>query len=320
MIKAILLSHNDMDGYGCNFTAHRLPYEFSIINAGYGNVDEKLLYIENMLSSGEYKKVFITDLNFSELQTIELYRIVKHNKNTDFIYIDHHPFSTEKQKKVFDSTVLLGNFKILHSEKRCATYIFYKYALSEKLIDFNEDYDKIMTLIDAYDTWKTDIPLFKGGLALNDIFYDWKRERFLYEMTSNMKISDKIKQEMKAITTLKNEEFKRLEQDGRIIKLGEILLFLSDKFISHMTIDYPDFNYYINGRTYGSISVRLSEKVENPEDIKNSIINHLMTNPYVLSTGGHDRAFGITLQQEHKDKMLSVVESVTKHIAQLISK
>lgn len=313
-----ILSHNDLDGYGCLLTALKSYNNVSYINTGYESIRTSLGVIDNeYLSQKLLKNVFITDLNFKEEDTIELYKLVKHNKEVQFIYIDHHPYQNDRQYNIFEKMKLFDNFKLVHNEKYCATYLFYQYAIRKNLIAFDEDYDKLMKAINAFDTWQESDKLFKVGLALNDVMMDIKPPKFLEIMTKNSKINDEIKQLMKELINRKNEYFKRLENDNCIIRFNnDTLLFLADTFIAHMTLDYPNYKYYINCKSKGSISIRI-RNVDDARTIKDGIVNLLSTNPYVMSANGHPNAMGVTLYPEHKDKVLHIAEILVKHFAQI---
>jgi len=304
-----------MDGYGCVLSAKKAYPECRYMNVGYGDIVSTLHYMSAEVLDGSIDTVYITDLNFDEICTIELYKQVKHYPSVNFTYVDHHPFQSDKQFQIFEKLKEFPNFKMVHTEKRSATYIFYKYLLSKELFQFDESYEKLMSSIDAYDTWKTDTVYFKPGLLLNDIFYNWPKSRFMNELLTEMKITDNMKKEMKSFSERKTALFKRLQDGGFIIPFGNVLMFLCDDFVSHMTIDYPGYKYYVNGRSYGGVSVRISQEIEDPKHIKDHINKALESNPYVASSGGHDHAFGITLQPEYKNKMLSVVETLVKELS-----
>ena len=314
-----LLSHNDLDGYGCNFTAYRIDPNIRTLNVGYGDVEDRLSYIHNqVLNTGDVKTLYITDLNFEEKHTISLYKMVKNYPNIKFYYIDHHPYQTDRQEAVFNKLKEFNNFKMVHSEKYCASYLFYKFSLSNNLIEFDEAYDKFVSIIDSYDTWKKESKYFKTGLLLNDIFYKWMRQqgRFISYFSQHKKITQEIKDMMKDIMIEKKSIFQECEQTNRIVPFGKTLMAIVDDYVAHITIDYPEYLYYVNGRTYGSVSVRISDLEENPKKIKDGVLEMLSTNPYVESAGGHDRAFGVTLSKEHKDKYLLVVQSIVEHLYQ----
>lgn len=310
-----VLSHNDLDGYGCILTALKMNKPLTYINTGYDAIVDSLNTISNdYLNNGLVETFYITDLNFKESDTIELYKLVKHNKNVNFVYIDHHPYENERQLKIFEKMKEFDNFKMIHNEVYCATYLFYQYALRKQLITSDDDYDKLMKSINAFDTWKEDDKLFKVGLSLNDVMMDIKPAKFIEIIKNDSKINDEMKTLMKELYVRKNEYFKRLEADKLIIPFGDTLLFLADNFIAHMTIDYPQYKYYVNGRSKGGISVRF-RNLENPKPVKDSVVELLSTHPYVMSANGHTSAMGVTLYPEHKDKMLQVVEVIVKHFS-----
>ena len=313
-----VLSHNDLDGYGCILTAIKMGKPLNYINTGYDNITLNLNKIlSESIQTGKIQTLYITDLNFSEPDTILLYSIVKHNPNIDIIYIDHHHYESEKQNKIFEKMKEFPNFKFIHTQKYSATYIFYQYCLKKGLIEYDADYDKVMYLIDVFDNWRDTDPLFKSALYFNDVFIDTINGDFLTYFINQYKITDELKTKMKDIAIAKQEYYKVLEQNNAIIRFDNILLLMADKFISHMTIDFPNFKYYINGRSRGAISIRFGKSVENPIEVKNSILKLVESSPFVLSAGGHPSAMGITLHHEHKDKMIHIIEIVAKHLDSL---
>lgn len=314
----ILLSHNDLDGYGCLLTALKMKTPLTYFNVGYDTITENLEYIntEILPTRGTETTFYITDLCFKESDTIALYKLVKHNPNITIVYIDHHHYESEKQNKIFEKMKEFNNFKFVHNMKYCATFLFYQYALKKGLISFDESYDKLMKIIDVYDTWKEEDPMFKVGLSLNDVFREMRPSPFIEHIVKSYKIDDGMKDMIKTLISRKNDYFKRLESENFIIPLGDTLLFLADNFISHITIDYPHYKYYINGRSNGGISVRFRDiSEESAINLKSKLTEHLSMNPYILSLGGHTMAMGVTLHPEHKDKMINVVEVIAKFFA-----
>jgi len=305
-----LLSHNDMDGYGCNLSILKAFGPSSrILNISYVNIINKLQYIQSEDLS-EITEFYITDLKFGELETIELYKLVKHNQHINFIYVDHHPFDTEKQFKIMEKLKSFNNFKLIHTEKYCASYILYKYFIKNNILKKDENFNKIIEIINVFDTWEINHKKFKLALALNDLFYSWNRQRFLSELTKNYEITDNMKNEMKKLTIEKNTLFKELKEKGMIQEFNDILMFISDSFIAHMTFEYPGFKFYVNGRSYGSISIRINSDLISPEQaklIKNNLLNLVSSNTYIQTAGGHDYAFGVNLYPEHKNKLMEIV-------------
>lgn len=314
-----LLSHNDMDGYGCNITALLIDPDTRYINTGYDSIVENLQYFYNTVApEGVITTFYITDLNFGEIETIELYRIVKNFPNIEIIYVDHHPYKCEKQIKIFTKMKEFNNFTLVHTEKFSASYIFYKYAVKKGLLDSTDDLDYLMSCIDAYDTWKDKSDLFTHGMGMNDFFYSCgaNKNKFSYYLIKHGKITDEIYKFMGEFVIEKDAHFKAIQEQGLIVPFGKTLMVISDKYISYMTIDFPDYDFYVNGRSYGGVSVRVSSHVD--INVANTVIEGLtelmMTNPYIRGAGGHERAIGITLEKEHKDKMISIVEQSIKYI------
>ena len=321
----IILSHNDMDGFGCVLSARKFDKNISLFNVGYDVITTTIIQISNILKSTVVENIFITDLNFSEDDTIELYKLVKHNPSVTITYIDHHPYETERQHQIFNKMKEFNNFTFIHTEKHCATWIFYKWLLSKNMITTSDDYEKLMSLINIFDVWKDKEPLFKLALSLNDIFYEYFGDKFVNIMERNeYKLGGQIKENMIHVIEKKNIFFKKLESEGYITPVNDdILLFISNSYMNHMTIDYPGYKVYINVRMKedsGALSVRLRDDIDNLKEIKLGIIGAIMETGYVLSSGGHDAAFGVTMNPGCHDKVIPVAEVIARKSAELLSK
>jgi len=88
-----------MDGYSCGIViTYRYP-NTQRIHIGYDKIKETLLYYQEELKSRKTDIVFITDLNFSLDDLLNLYKLVKSYPKVKFIYIDHHDYN-DKQRLV----------------------------------------------------------------------------------------------------------------------------------------------------------------------------------------------------------------------------
>ena len=305
MNKNFILSHNDLDGYGCIISGIKAFGDVRYLNVGYNSVIEKLNYISGIIN--EIDNIFVTDLSFGEPETIELYKLVKNNPRVKFVYVDHHPFDNERQKAIFEKCKEFNNFELVHTEKYSATYIFYKYLVKKGFIETDEKYDVLMKAINDLDTWNVEGEHFKLGLALNDVFFKSLKPNFMAELTKEFRISDKLKQDLKNIVHKKEEYFNDIDNKNLAQQSNGILILMADEFINHMTLRYPNNNFFINGRSYGGISVRVHKNVKNAKEAKLYLEEQLMTRPEVYSVGGHDYAYGVTLNDGHKHKYFEIV-------------
>ena len=91
MEEIVLLSHNDMDGAGCEIVLSSKFHIDSIIHSNYIDIVQNLKLIDERLTHHS-RIVFITDLNFDEPAFIELFRLAMNHPHVKFIYIDHHEY------------------------------------------------------------------------------------------------------------------------------------------------------------------------------------------------------------------------------------
>ena len=315
-MKPGLLTHNDMDGYGCRLSFMRAyPDSQRVLHVGYDAIIDGLNHFDGILSLNEIDGLYITDLSFSSKDALHLLSLVQRHPTKSFIYVDHHPHDTGDVIEAFENLKRCVNFRLIHTERFCATYIFYKYLKSiNKMPENNDDtFGKIIELIDVYDTWKTDDKRFSAAITLNDAFYsNMDKGWFVAELVKGH-LSDSFKNTLKNINQNKVNHFKYLEESGNVIKAGDFLILASNDFIAHMTIEYPDFKYYINPRTYGQISVRFRD-VDNAKEVKLHVLDKLNECGLTKNAGGHDTAFGVGLID--KNNTSKVVQIIAHAIAE----
>jgi len=159
------LSHNDLDGYGCQLISSKVFKNGFYYNANYGN--EVKLQIETILNNiANYKqdKIFflISDLNLTLDEAKNLDKKIKHllksGYNIKLQLLDHHISGTECSQK-YDWYYV--------DESRCATKIVYDYFKK----NFSEFYDseKLNILVEAIndiDIWEEEDSYFEFGKVL----------------------------------------------------------------------------------------------------------------------------------------------------------
>lgn len=297
--KPGLLSHNDMDGYGCRLSFMRaFPHSDIIAHVGYDAIIAGLTEFDIHLTNKTINCLFITDLSFGKQDSEFLLNLVKKHPSAVFYYVDHHPFDKEGIVEVFEQLKAQPNFTLVHTEKFSATYINYKFLLSKGMFAYDEHFEKVIELIDVYDTWKDTDSRFPTAMILNDMFYKHKEKDIFINETSKGKLSDEFKVEMKELHHQKNEHYKYLEENNLVVKDGDFLILLTGDFISHMTTEYPNFKYYINPRRNSQISVRF-RNVDNAKELKLHVMKKLEESPIIRNIGGHDTAFGVGIYDKN---------------------
>ena len=156
-----LITHIDLDGYGCLIMAQR--YLGSDIHYKCVNYDELEDAIRDVPTDAE---LFITDLSISNNLAPLL------NEFDNLTIVDHHLTSNWLNDE--------GNrarFNVVVSTERCATYLFYEY-LSARFGFKDTMLDEWARLVDDYDRYVLQYP---DSRRLNALFYISDRTRFVQE-------------------------------------------------------------------------------------------------------------------------------------------
>lgn len=289
----ISLSHSDMDGVGAQIALTQAFGEITTLNTSYGKVTEYLEIIDDMLLSRPgITEIYVTDLNITETEMKFLRSKADLYPGIEFNYIDHHDY--EYEPTTYKST----NLKIMVSKKFCATKLTHLFLRKHKGLQSDKDLDHFVDVVDAYDLWQVQKPLFQEGLRMNELFWDMMARRFYMRFKNIPKMRMIDDEKVDKLLTKKNKLFAKLKTSGRIFEAPNKSVFLCyvDEFRSHITLDFPDFYVYVNMTLYGSASIRLSIKFTDTEAkfMKDSLIEYALTLPGVVSAGGHVHAMGVT--------------------------
>ena len=168
----IMVSHNDMDGYGCAYVVESL-YQKKIptIHTNYGDIIDDI----NVDILNPDIALIITDLNL----TINEASLIDELTDGDWICIDHHMTGKQTQAEFRDNYFLNTDYS--------ATYQTYA-LFSEYLMTGSKELKSLVNIINAYDIYLTSTPEFKKGLLLNSLFYKYRfevdilRNKYIYHI------------------------------------------------------------------------------------------------------------------------------------------
>jgi len=319
MYERINLSHNDMDGAGANLVLREKFGDMESYHVSYGDIVETLQIIDCEITP-HTKTLFITDLAFDRECFNELMRITESRPHLNVIYIDHHPYEGDVLE-AFEELQTFTNVYTLHRIGTSATKLCYEFTRSE-----HPDLKNIVTWIDAYDIYKEveDPHNFKLGWFLNSIFWEIKMPGFKSNLINNdFKVPKFFKELYKQTIVDKDEYFAKLIKNGLVIFDDEanILLAFCDKHKSNWQMDYPDYDYYVLPyHTKGNnLSIRITNRLSDSwaKKIKDDVIKYVTQNPWVVSAGGHDHAFGISVNNDMpKDEHLVLIEGIVEIISE----
>lgn len=153
----INISHNDLDGYGSSFILSKAIKVDEAVHVNYGEITDALQKIGNVVSDGIF--IIITDLNLNE----DEFKYLNSNfKN--WLVIDHHggDFPQSLNKEYPNKYILNTNISATKG-----TFNYFKEDLRE-FFKFNDfiNLEKLSNIVNAYDMWDEQNPLFTKGMLL----------------------------------------------------------------------------------------------------------------------------------------------------------
>ena len=157
MKKIYSISHNDLDGYGCQLVLSKKYPNLKTFNVSYGKPISKALKAVIRKIKGQ-DKLFITDLNL-DFEQAELIDNAQKRIGFTLVLIDHH----EKGKNI------AKKYDWYHLDTSvCATKLTYNY------IGEPEEIRHIVELVNSYDMWLEDNDNFDRAKSLNQIIWNHK--------------------------------------------------------------------------------------------------------------------------------------------------
>lgn len=159
-LKTVLVSHIDLDGYGCNIMAMRyLGMDLPAINVNYDELADRLMDVPRE------SQLLITDLSVPE----NLAGLLEEFAHV--IVIDHH----KSTKWALEWAKGKPDVEVTVSTERCATWLLYDYL--KRAFGFGDTImDEWARLVDDYDRYVLEDP---DSRRLNALFYISNRDRFV---------------------------------------------------------------------------------------------------------------------------------------------
>ena len=315
-MSTLSVSHTDLDGIGCQIALRQVFGDITRMNISYNKIDEYIEIIEDYCSHQKPTRVFITDLSFTFEQLQKINYLAKNNPNVHFYFIDHHPFKEDYKH------LSLDNLTILISSKASATKLTYLYLKNNYNPKSSKDLEDFVNYINAYDIWLQDTPEFKVGFVLNEIFWQYKIPHFWGRFKDSFKLRQGDKDLYRDLMLKKKKLLGKLENSGRMFKLGdnEVFMVFLDDFKSHITLDYPGFKVYVIISSYGGASIRVRHDVKDAEGFKDRIVEKILKLDNIQNAGGHPNAFGCMLIDNDPHKQVEFAKSLLHIIDEELSK
>lgn len=270
-MKRLLISHVDLDGFGIIAIAKHFNNKLnftSIISEDYGfdDVPEKWDFVKT------FDEVIIADLSVSKEKTEEL-----RNLGIRVEFYDHHSTADWLAEDEFSS------FDI----NRSGTKIFFEDYVVKRIKRYPAIIEEFVELVNTYDLWKQDSPLWDKAKNLNDVLYglkDWDIKEgnieSLYkffdlfekkvENFDSWKETELEKRIIENATRRENEVYEKAKKmmQIRVDKKGKIfgVITATSKIslvCSRILKEQKNLDYIIAFNTWGGLTGKLSFRSKN---------------------------------------------------------
>ena len=248
----ISISHNDLDGLGCQVVLKWTHGDIFFKTASYSTINNTLKDLIDILQYDRTKTtVIISDISFNTETAILLIELVESAPNIRFIIADHHIRSSQ----VLDIFKLAPkNLINLHDINMCsASILYYYYNITHRHIkDF-------IDLINVYDMWITADDRFQEALVLNELYESYSYNDFLYEMRS-YKMSDKMMTKLGKTSNKISSFISSIDSNPLIYKNDYICISHIDRYKSVLQhhLDLPIMVFISSNLNF---SIRLSNNL-----------------------------------------------------------
>lgn len=293
----LVFLHNDLDAVGCEIVISSVFNPKQYFYTDYNDFEIKANQIIEYAKNNNESELLIADLSFSERpQTLEL--LSKHFKS--ILHIDHHSYP----EGFFENLKMENTYKKIINDKFCASKLCYDFFINNK----NDYLDNLINVIDAYDCWKTDSPLFDRGQNLNKYFWELGYENFLNfknGIPENYKtvVEELIKKEHETIEKIKSNN---LIFKARLMPITFILTF--ECFNPIMLEEFKNDVVFFIGIVDKKVRVRIN---------KNSCINNYEIEKirYELAdkVTGHPCAFSYKFDGNIIDEVKRITNIIDKN-------
>lgn len=281
----ISLSHNDLDGIGCQVV---LRWQYTNVyykTISYNRIYDTLVELDNNLDYDRTKsQIFISDLSLKPNEILLLKTICEKNPDVKIILADHH-IRTSDIIELYKS--FPKNFIDLHTEQQCSAMIlFYYFGIN------NNKIRELIENINSYDLWLVDRPNFIDSLILNEIYESMSHQDFFNSIGFYGNVKEDISRKMEK-TKSKIQSF----QDG--ISQNNYIYYNDKIVVAHIDRYKSILQYYLDRpisviiSSNFNFSVRLSNILKDYEliDIRNTFFEYFKSKNYNYYYA-HKQVFG----------------------------
>lgn len=288
----IVFTHNDLDAVGCELCLRHSNLKIDkVFYEDYVTMKDTVRDIIAYGAKNSIDTVFICDLSFSERPEL-LQNLLNHFKTV--IHLDHHSYPEDFSVKVRDNCTL----KQIIDPSRCGCKIVYD------VLKLNIPYlNAVIEVIDKFDRFVTDSPLFEKSVSMNSYFWKYGYQHFLEQFKEKIPVSYN-----KDIEILNEETLRELEEQtkkGQILKSDKVTIKFGD--IHFVEAEINAFNQGQRGFlciTPGNIKVRLNNKIFTQQEAEYLRLKILG------SVNGHPHAFVDVFKNDNPELTFGEIQRI----------
>ncbi|MGU3466990.1 dimethylmenaquinone methyltransferase [Methylobacterium sp. C33D] len=192
-MRLIQITHHDLDGYGASTVAAACATVERVVHVPrYSDVgpvfeDE----IKRLGRAAEREVLLMTDLGLEEQTIAGLKKFAAMNRRRAdgqkhrLVVLDHHASSLDQMRRLGLEAapdaerpalhrIDLGDpeIAVLIEDDICATRMTFEHRALFAAHEPATDLSSLLTAVDALDLWRKESPAFRGGLALDELFWE----------------------------------------------------------------------------------------------------------------------------------------------------
>ena len=301
--ELLCFTHNDLDYIGSKLC---IDYKFQGINKKYWNtnysdIDPIVQDILQYASKNNNRHLIIADVSFGDNKPA-LQKLYDHfTKIGSITLIDHHLYADG----FFDA---FPDMKLSHDMNKCASLLCYEYFKLD-----NVNLHNMVKIIDIYDIWQSNHPLFDVAQSINTYAWDCGMDVFGDRVKdNNFKLPVNFSERTKELKSEADAEIKDLRSQNCIHQFGDIsVCFINTRFNEIMIEEMEKGQNFVVGLTsYGIIRTRINANID-MDNYTKEVIREMVTGKRNI---GHTDAFTFKMINPSSDSLMAEAERIVKGI------
>jgi single-stranded DNA-specific DHH superfamily exonuclease len=306
-LKHLILTHIDVDGMASMINVYNIIEDkannFQYYAVGYHSIDKTLQNIKKET----FDVLWILDLRITEAQlnVIKSYRNYK-----KIIWIDHHTYEYDVREAIGDMDCVFIHDETMSACQATNSFISYNWPQAWSKCK------ELCYIGDIYDMWRTENPRFDEAYALNDLFWEYRYEKFFQTFKNGYSLSDEDRNTIEAIhkerTEYEADTMANFSQENEEFKILYVLN-PACKHINHITLAVPDKNFYVILKEVNDKNVGYSLRIYNLDfnlTLQEVFAIIKKVGITVNTSGGHERVGGINIPLDQNDKFLEAINAI----------